>query len=216
MPDLNEVFDRFGGSFGDLPDGTPNLGGTYTSPMLNGKPYDFDGRALNIERNQYDFYYKIIIKDPSKFEIETNRAIPWFGKVGKAEQSRFIIKDLDPITGRQKTWSQLAQDGAVEIQVIESPSGKYSTWIGKGRTISKAIAPAGSTLSELKGLGFTDDVAAKIIAKNKSLNLSETKVKTFMQDLKSNSTLMKTINENPENGIDAWKIFADNKKAFCE
>ncbi len=215
VPNKDEVFDRYGGSFGDLPDGTPNLGGTYTSPMLNGKPYDFDGRALNIERNKYDFYYKIIIKDPSKFEIETNRAIPWFGKVGKAEQSRFIIKDFDPVSGRQKTWSQLAQDGAVEIQVIESPSGKYSTWVGKGRTISKTITPAGSALSELKGIGFTDEIAAKIIAKNKSLNLSETEIKTLMQDLKSNSTLMKTVNENPENGIEAWKIFTDNKKAFC-
>jgi hypothetical protein len=216
IPDENEVFDRYGGSFGDLADGTPNLGGTYTSPMFNGKPYDFDSRALNMERNQYDFYYKITIKDPSKFEIETNRAIPWFGKVGKAEQTRFIIKDLDPVSGRPKTWSQLAKEGAVEIQVIESPSGKYATWVGKGRTISKPITGVGNTLSELKGLGFTDDVATKIITKNKSLNLSETEVKTLMQDLKNNSTLMKAVSQNPENGIDAWKIFIDNKKAFCE
>ncbi|CAN1563822.1 Fibronectin type III [Flavobacteriaceae bacterium] len=215
-PNMNEVFDRYGGSFGDLADGTPNLGGTYTSPMLNDKPYDFDGRALNIERNKYDFYYKIIIKDPSKFEIETNKAIPWFGKIGKAEQSRFIIKDLDPTTGRQKTWSQLASEGSVEIQVIESPSGKYSTWVGKGRTISKTPTGGVNTLSELKGLGFTDDVASKIITKNKSLNLSDAEIKTLMQDLKNNSNLMKTVNQNPENGIDAWKIFTDNKKAFCE
>ena len=60
------------------------------------------------------------------------------------------------------------------------------------------------------------DVATKIISKNKSLNLSEAEVKTLMQDLKNNSTLMKTISQNPENGIDAWKIFTDNKKAFCE
>jgi len=216
VPNENEVFDRYGGSFGDLPDGTPNLGGAYTSPMFNGKPYDFDGRALNMEKNEYDFYYKITIKDPSKFEIETNRAIPWFGKVGKAEQSRFIIKDIDPVSGYAKTWSQLAQEGAVEIQVIESPSGKYATWVGKGRTISKTITSGGNTLSELKSLGFTDDVATKIISKNKSLNLSEAEVKTLMQDLKNNSTLMKTVNQNPENGIEAWKIFTDNKKALCE
>ena len=216
VPNMNEEFDRYGGSFGDFADGTPNLGGTYTSPMLNGKPYDFDGRALNIERNKYDFYYKIIIKDPSKFEIETNRAIPWFGKVGKAEQSRFIIKDLDPLTGRQKTWSQLAKEGSVEIQVIESPSGKYSTWVGKGRTISKSITASENTLSELKALGFTDDAATKIITKNKSLNLSEVEVKTLIQDLKNNSALIKAVTQNPENGIDAWKIFTDNKKAFCE
>lgn len=216
VPNENEVFDRYGGSFGDLPDGTPNLGGAYTSPMFNGKPYDFDGRALNMEKEKYDFYYKIIIKDPSKFEIETNRAIPWFGKVGKAEQSRFIIKDKDPVSGYAKTWSQLAQEGSVEIQVIESPSGKYSTWVGKGRTISKTITSGGNTLSELKSLGFTDDIANKIIAKNKSLNLSEAEVKTLMQDLKNNSTLMKTVNQNPENGIEAWKIFTDNKKALCD
>lgn len=215
VPNENEVFDRYGGSFGDLPDGTPNLGGAYTSPMFNGKPYDFDGRALNMEKKEYDFYYKIIIKDPSKFEIETNRAIPWFGKVGKAEQSRFIIKDIDPVSGYAKTWSQLAQEGAVEIQVIESPSGKFATWVGKGRTISKTITGGGNTLSELKSLGFTDDVATKIISKNKSLNLSEVEINTLMQDLKNNSTLMKTVSENPENGIEAWKIFTDNKKALC-
>lgn len=183
--------------------------------MSNGKPYDFDGRALNMEKNKYDFYYKITIKDPSKFEIETNRAIPWFGKVGKAEQSRFIIKDKDPVSGYAKTWSQLAQEGSVEIQVIESPSGKYATWVGKGRTISKTITVGGDTFSELKTLGFTDDVASKIISKNKSLNLSEVEVKTLMQDLKNNSTLMKIVNQNPENGIEAWKIFKDNKKTLC-
>ena len=37
-----------------------------------------------------------------------------------------------------------------------------------------------------------------------------------MQDLKNNSTLMKAVSQNPENGIDAWKIFTDNKKSFCE
>ncbi|WP_291286253.1 fibronectin type III domain-containing protein [Flavobacterium sp.] len=214
-PNENEVFDRYGGSFGDLPDGTPNLGGAYTSPMFNGKPYDFDGRALNMEKNKYDFYYKITIKDPSKFEIETNRAIPWFGKVGKAEQSRFIIKDIDPVSGYPKTWSQLAKEGSVEIQVIESPSGKYSTWVGKGRTISKTLTDSGSSLSQFKELGFTDDIVTKIVAKNKSLNLSETEIKTLIQDLKNNSTLMKTVNQNPENGIEAWKIFTDNKKPLC-
>lgn len=216
VPNENEVFDRYGASFGDLPDGTPNLGGAYTSPMFNGKPYDFDGRALNMEKKEYDFYYKIIIKDPSKFEIETNRAIPWFGKVGKAEQSRFIIKDKDPVSGYAKTWSQLAQEGSVEIQVIESPNEKYATWVGKGRTISKTITGGGDTFSELKTLGFTDDVASKIISKNKSLNLSEAEVKTLMQDLKTNSTLMKTVNQNTENGIEAWKIFKDNKKPLCD
>ncbi|KAF2338995.1 fibronectin type III domain-containing protein [Flavobacterium ginsenosidimutans] len=216
VPNKNEVFDRYSGSFEDLPDGTPNLGGAYTSPMFNGKPYDFDSRALNMERNEYDFYYQIIIKDPSKFEIETNRAIPWFGKVGKGEQSRFIIKDIDPITGYPKTWSQLALEGSVEVIVMESPSGKYATWVGKGRTISKTIASGADTLSEFKALGFTDDVAAKIVAKNKSLNLPETEVKTLMQDLKSNSTLMKAVSKNPDNGIDAWKIFSDNKKPFCD
>ena len=36
-----------------------------------------------------------------------------------------------------------------------------------------------------------------------------------MQDLKNNSTLMKAVSQNPENGIDAWKIFTDNKKPFA-
>jgi len=35
-------------------------------------------------------------------------------------------------------------------------------------------------------------------------------------DLKNNSNLMKSVNQNPENGLDAWKIFTDNKKALCE
>lgn len=55
----------------------------------------------------------------------------------------------------------------------------------KGRPISKTISVSKNTLSELKGLGFTDDIATKIVAKNKSLNLSETEVKTLMQDLKT-------------------------------
>jgi len=45
--------------------------------------------------------------------------------------------------------------------------------------------------------------------------LSETEIKTLIQDLKNNSTLMKTVNQNPENGIEAWKIFTDNKKPLC-
>jgi hypothetical protein len=109
----------------------------------------------------------------------------------------------------------LAEEGAVEIEIIESPSGKYTTWIGKGRIISKATIEAEKTLSELKKIGFTDEIANKIIAKNKSLNLSELEVKQFIQDLKDNTTLTKTITDNPESGIDAWKIFTENKKPFC-
>jgi hypothetical protein len=71
-------------------------------------------------------------------------------------------------------------------------------------------------LSDFKSLGFTDDVANKIVTKNKSLNLSEAEVKTLTQDLKNNSTLMKVVTQNPENGIDAWKIFTHNKKALCD
>ncbi|MBS7253178.1 fibronectin type III domain-containing protein [Flavobacterium branchiicola] len=215
-PYKNEVFDRYGGSFGDLPDGTPNLGGVYTSPMFNGKPYDFDGRALNMEKNEYDFYYKITILDPSKFEIATNRAIPWFGKFGKAEQTLFKIKEMDPVSGYPKTWSQLAKEGAVEIQVIESPSGKFTSWVGKGKTIVKTTAAIGNTRSRLKDLGLTDELADKIVSKNKSLNLSEAEEKILLEDLKNNTTLMEVVTKDPENGIEGWKIFTDSKKAFCE
>ena len=35
----------------------------------------------------------------------------------------------------------------------------------KGRTISKTISVSKNTLSELKGLGFTDDIALKLLPK---------------------------------------------------
>jgi hypothetical protein len=56
-----QKFDRYGNAFGNTPNGNPNLGGSFTSPIENSAPYNFGQRALNGQESSYDFFYEIEI-----------------------------------------------------------------------------------------------------------------------------------------------------------
>lgn len=216
-PYLNQVFDRYGNAFNIAEDGTPNLGGTFTSEVKNGNPLDFGSRALNMKEKEYDFYYQIIIKDPSKFEIESSRIVPWFGEKGNGFQTQFKILDMDQATGHPKTWTKLAEEGAIELKIVKSPSGKYSSWVGSGKTISSSIK--NSVVDLVKDLStiITDsNLVSKIDKYTKQLKLSNEEMKLLIKDIKENDKLKKIISDNPENGIDIWNIFKSKNKPFCK
>ncbi|MDR6922518.1 MULTISPECIES: glycohydrolase toxin TNT-related protein [Chryseobacterium] len=125
-----QKFDRYSGAIGNY-DGTgnPTLGGSFTSPIINGYTYTFTQRALNQPENKYDFYYEIDVLNSLPFQSQTADIIPWFNQAGNGKQTMWKIP-IDPATGYQKTWNKLAAEGYVKITIKKSPSGKYNNLAG--------------------------------------------------------------------------------------
>lgn len=126
-----QKFDRYSGAIGSYNGtGIPNLGGSFTSPIINGYVYTFTQRALNQEENKYDFYYEIdVLNNLLSFKSQTADVIPWFGQAGNGKQTMWKIS-IDPATGFQKTWNKLAQEGYIKVTIKKSPSGKYNNLAG--------------------------------------------------------------------------------------
>ncbi|EZH71332.1 hypothetical protein ATO12_10800 [Aquimarina atlantica] len=129
-----QKFDRYSGSFGLDDKGNPILGGAFTSPLENGKPFKFGERALNKSKGEYDFYYEIEVLQDLPFKAQNADVIPWFGQQGIGKQSLWDIPK-DKITGFPETWNKLAEKGYIKIIIKDSPSGNYNNLVGK--TIQK-------------------------------------------------------------------------------
>lgn len=126
-----QKFDRYSGAIGNY-DGTgvPTLGGSFTSPIINGYVYTFSQRALNQPEDKYDFYYEIdVLNNLLSFKSQVGDVIPWFNQVGGGKQTMWKIP-IDVTTGYQKTWNKLAQEGYIKITIKKSPSGKYNNIVG--------------------------------------------------------------------------------------
>jgi len=126
-----QKFDRYSGAVGTYNGtGVPTLGGSFTSPIINGYVYTFSQRALNQPETAYDFYYEIdVLNNLLPFKAQTADVIPWFGQVGGGKQTMWKIP-IDITTGYQKTWNKLAEEGYVKITIKKSPSGKYNSLVG--------------------------------------------------------------------------------------
>ncbi|WP_106915735.1 glycohydrolase toxin TNT-related protein [Chryseobacterium aurantiacum] len=125
-----QKYDRYSGAINYSGSGTPTLGGSFTSPIINGYVYTFTERALNQEENKYDFYYEIdVLNNALPFKSQTADIIPWFNQTGNGKQTMWKIP-IDITTGFQKTWNKLAEEGYVKITIKKSPSGKYNNLVG--------------------------------------------------------------------------------------
>lgn len=125
-----QKYDRYSGAINYSGTGTPTLGGSFTSPIINGYVYTFTERALNQEENKYDFYYEIdVLNNALSFKSQTADIIPWFNQAGNGKQTMWKIP-IDITTGFQKTWNKLAEEGYVKITIKKSPSGKYNNLVG--------------------------------------------------------------------------------------
>jgi len=126
-----QKFDRYSGAVGSYNGtGVPPLGGSFTSPIINGYVYTFTQRALNQPENKYDFYYEIdVLNNAMQFKTQTADIIPWFNQTGKGKQTMWKIP-IDINTGYQKTWNKLAEEGYIKVTIKKSPSGKYPNLAG--------------------------------------------------------------------------------------
>lgn len=125
-----QKFDRYGGAFGNTPNGNPNLGGSFTSPVNNNKPYNFGQRALDKTRDKFDFYYEIEVLKDLSFTSQNADVIPWFGYIGGGKQALWNIpKNPNSADGHSYTLSELAEMGLIKITIKDSPNGKYSELI---------------------------------------------------------------------------------------
>jgi len=125
---LGMTFDRYGNAITIDSITGPLLGGTFTSPFINGKPYSFGQRALNKPENTYDFYYVIEVKKELPFTSLDAVVIPWFGQEGNGKQAMWNITK-DPDTGYPLTWNKLAEFGYIKVTIKSSPSGKYPQFV---------------------------------------------------------------------------------------
>ncbi|NII82734.1 MULTISPECIES: TNT domain-containing protein [unclassified Pedobacter] len=126
-----QKYDRYSNGIGTYSGtGAPTLGGSFTSPIINGSAYTFGQRALNQPENSYDFYYEIeVLNNSLNFGGQTADIIPWFNQVGNGKQTMWKIP-IDPATGYQKTWNKLAQEGYIKVTIKKNPSGKYPGAVG--------------------------------------------------------------------------------------
>ncbi|RBQ04048.1 glycohydrolase toxin TNT-related protein [Pedobacter miscanthi] len=128
---MGQKYDRYSNGIGTYSGtGAPTLGGSFTSPIINGYVYTFGQRALNQAENAYDFYYEIeVLNNSLTFGGQTADVIPWFNQVGNGKQTMWKIP-IDPATGYQKTWNKLAQEGYIKVTIKKNPSGKYPGAVG--------------------------------------------------------------------------------------
>ncbi|WP_027379551.1 glycohydrolase toxin TNT-related protein [Chryseobacterium daeguense] len=126
-----QKFDRYSGAVGTYNgNGVPTLGGSFTSPIINGYVYTFSQRALNQPENAYDFYYEIdVLNNLLPFKGQTADVIPWFNQVGGGKQTMWKIP-VDPISCYPKTWNKLAEEGYIKVTIKKSPSGNYNNLVG--------------------------------------------------------------------------------------
>lgn len=128
---MGQKYDRYSNGIGTYSGtGAPTLGGSFTSPIINGYVYTFGQRALNQAESAYDFYYEIeVLNNSLTFGGQTADVIPWFNQVGNGKQTMWKIP-IDPATGYQKTWNKLAQEGYIRVTIKKNPSGKYPGAVG--------------------------------------------------------------------------------------
>ncbi|MFC3157407.1 Protein of unknown function [Chryseobacterium arachidis] len=128
---MGQKYDRYSGAVGTYSGtGAPTLGGSFTSPIINGYVYTFTQRALNKPENTYDFYYEIeVLNNLLTFKGQTADIIPWFNQAGRGKQTMWKIP-IDPATGYQKTWNKLAQEGYIKVTIKKNPSGNYPGAVG--------------------------------------------------------------------------------------
>jgi hypothetical protein len=182
--DVGQKYDRYGGIL-KIENGVPVLTGNFTSPV-EGVPYSFTQRALNIAENEYDVKYNIEIIKKLPFDAETSSIIPWFNEKGLGKQTKWNIPRES--SGYPKTFTQLAEEGYLKITIEKSPNGKYNSLVGKiiqeprkalGTNIDNLFS---NVLNEVDFQGFRD------LCKNNSkitVELSDSNWDKFVKETKS-------------------------------
>ncbi|WP_375604924.1 hypothetical protein [Flavobacterium davisii] len=189
-------YDRYANPIGSW-DGInePLLGGNFTSPIIDDKPFDFSSRALNIPESNYTFYYEIEILEDLGFDGELADVIPWFNQKGQGKQVKWNIPK-DPVTGRPKTWNKLAEEGKVRITIKDIPNGNaelIKKW--KGYVIGKKVTGAGNLSSRLISRGISSSIADDIALRAMYIDdvIGANKMQSMIDELVSSTKF-----KNPE------------------
>ncbi|MCV9926829.1 fibronectin type III domain-containing protein [Flavobacterium sp. LS1R49] len=209
--------DRYGAVY-KIENGVPILTGTFTSPMENGNSYSFSQRALNLTENKYDVYYEIEILKPLPFQGEKTTIIPWFKELGGVGGGQQIMwrtdKDVD---GYSKSMTKLSEEGFIKITIKSSPNNKYPELVNKtiingklsgDHPIFNKLNTIGNDVNELNSWINQTGIPEKLLNKLETLSISE--LKTLSSDIKETTSLQNLLKTNPENGLEAWKIYREN------
>ncbi len=206
-----QKYDRYSGSFGIDKNGNPILGGSFTSPLNKGTPYQFSQRALNKPIGDYDFYYEIEVLKDLPFKAQNADVIPWFGQKGGAKQSMWKLP-IDETTGYPKTWNKLADEGYIKITIKESPSGKFSDL--KNLTIQKLKSDLNIKTSLLSKLGNEAERLENWFIKYAAdLGEDTNKLLDDLERLIDDKSVIKVIEDTKQKGLNIQITRADNTNA---
>ncbi|MFK8299034.1 hypothetical protein ACI76O_11660, partial [Capnocytophaga cynodegmi] len=201
-------YDRYCNPIGKW-DGTsePILGGNFTSPIVNDKPFDFPSRALNLPQTDYKIYFEIEVLDAADLKGQLADVIPWFNQKGQGKQMMWYLP-TDPNTNYPKTWNQLAQEGKIRITIkdVQSTDPNLLKW--KGKVLGKKTELADDLVVKMKH-------SKKFFTKIKDFeldniteitnNLSDASRTKFFNDIKHLSDEeLKLLNNNTE-FLDEWQ-----------
>ncbi|WP_417940285.1 fibronectin type III domain-containing protein [Flavobacterium sp. RS13.1] len=217
-------FDRYG-SVLKIENDVPILTGNFTSPIENGNKYTFVQRALNQTENQYDVYYEIEILKDLPFTGETTTIIPWFkelGGIGGGKQTMWNIgKGTDGFT---KSMTKLSEEGFIKITIKSSPNNKYPQFINKtivdgkisSHPIFNKLNSIGNDIQDLSIWLKQPSIPENLLNNLESLTTSQ--LKALSLDIKDGTSLQNLLKTNPENGLQAWKIYRENlpTDALCK
>jgi len=126
-PTPPDKFDRYQKKVKVDENGLPILEGTFTSPIPEAGPFDYEARALEDQEKDYDLMYDIEVLKPLPFTGEEAEIIPWHGHAGNGTQTKMLFPPKDPSTGNYPwDWQKLQDEGYVKITYKSSPSGKFN------------------------------------------------------------------------------------------
>lgn len=123
-----EKYDRYQVWFKLNEQGKPIFGGSFTSPVKNGKSFSYEKRALENLENENALYYEIEILKDLPIKGQKADIIPWHGKEGKGEQ---MMLKFQPKGGEFTNFDDLIEKGFIKIKIKSSPNGNYKQWEGK-------------------------------------------------------------------------------------
>ncbi len=158
-------YDRYCNPIGNW-DGSsePILGGNFTSPIINGEPFDFSSRALKLSEKDYKIRFEIEIIDVKELKGQLADVIPWFNQKGQGKQMMWYLPK-DPMTNYPKTWNKLAEEGKIRITIKDVHSSDPNLLKWKGKVIGQSeknstfdkVIKENKVFDELKKLGWVAD-----------------------------------------------------------
>jgi hypothetical protein len=119
--------------------------------------------------------------------------------------------------GYSKSMTKLSEEGYIKITIKSSPNSKYPELVNKtiidgklsgDHAIFNKLNNIGNDVNKLNSWINQKDIPQSLLNKLETLSLSE--LKRLSLDIEETTSLQNLLKTNPENGLEAWKIYRQN------